>query len=140
MCTSAVITCTTTKSSHRTYSTAQQHHLRFSQRTGLQPIPVLKHQLMPFAVCLALKGLKWQTIKTYPVCSAPPPPGQGPRKGASRTALAHDSNSCCVVSGRQLPPGQRMRNCLSHQLSSDRCGRQCTNPQSPRIVQRCGLP
>lgn len=53
------------QSTHRTYNSGQQHYLRFCQHTGLQPIPASEHQLMLFAAYLALKGLRWQTIKTY---------------------------------------------------------------------------
>lgn len=53
------------QSTHKTYSSGQQHYLRFCQQTDLQPIPASEHQLMLFAAYLALKGLKWQTIKTY---------------------------------------------------------------------------
>ena len=53
------------QSTHWTYNTGQQHYLRFCQHTGLNPIPATEHQLMLFAAYLALKGLKWQTIKTY---------------------------------------------------------------------------
>ena len=49
----------------RTYNSGQQHYLWFCQHTSLQPIPASEHQLVLFATFLALKGLKWQTIKTY---------------------------------------------------------------------------
>ena len=88
------------QSTHRTYNTGQQHYLRFCQHTGLNPIPAREHQFMLFAAYLALRGLKWQSIKTFSAvhhstCS-------GALRVAFLMALTHSFNSCYVPSKRQL--------------------------------------
>ena len=53
------------QSTHKTYSSGLQHYLQFCQQTSLQPVPASEHRLMLFATYLAIKGPKWQAIKTY---------------------------------------------------------------------------